>query len=190
MTSEWPALAREISACRACAELSANRQKVVVGDPAPAVPARLVFVGEAPGAQEDAAGRPFVGKAGRLLDQLLTDAGMSRAEVGVLNVVKCRPPDNRRPTPAEVAQCRPFLERQLALLRPRLIVALGLTAVAWFLGRRTTLAAARGTVHEVGGYRVIATYHPSAAIRFGPAGAPMAALRDDLAFAARTLARV
>ena len=188
MTSEWPALAREISVCRACADLCTTRQRVVVGDPPPAVPARLVFLGEAPGAQEDAAGRPFVGRAGRLLDQLLSDAGMSRAEVGVLNVIKCRPPDNRRPTPAEVAQCRPFLERQLALLRPRLVVALGLTAVAWFLGRRTTLAAARGTVHEVDGYRVIATYHPSAAIRFGPAGAPMAALREDLDFAARTLA--
>ena len=188
MPSQWPALVREISTCHACEELAATRQKVVVGDPAPAVPARLVFVGEAPGAQEDAAGRPFVGRAGLLLDQLLTDAGMSRAEVGVLNVIKCRPPDNRRPTPAEVTNCRGFLERQLALMQPRLVVALGLTAVAWFLGRRTTLAAARGTVHEVGGYRVIATYHPSAAIRFGPAGAPMAALRDDLALAARILA--
>ena len=129
MPSQWPALAREISICRACAELAATRQKVVVGDPAPTVPARLVFVGEAPGAQEDAAGKPFVGKAGQLLDQLLADAGMSRAEVGVLNVIKCRPPNNRRPTPAEVAQCRPYLERQLALLQPRLIVALGLALV-------------------------------------------------------------
>ena len=187
MPSQWPALVREISTCHACEELAATRQKVVVGDPAPAVPARLVFVGEAPGAQEDAAGRPFVGKAGQLLDQLLADAGMSLAEVGVLNVIKCRPPNNRRPTPAEVAQCRPYLQRQLALLQPRLIVALGLTAVAWFLGRRTTLAEARGIVHRIGDYKVIATYHPSAAIRFGPAGAPMAALRDDLAFAAREL---
>jgi DNA polymerase len=104
--------------------------------------------------------------------------------------VKCRPPGNRRPTGDEVARCRPYLERQLDLLRPRLVVALGLTAVAWFLGRRTTLAAARGTVHEVGAYRVIATYHPSAAIRFGPAGAPMAALREDLDSAARYLAGV
>jgi DNA polymerase len=188
MPTEWSTLAREISTCRACVELSATRQKVVVGDPAPAVPARLVFVGEAPGAQEDVAGKPFVGKAGQLLDQLLADAGMARAEVGVLNVIKCRPPANRRPSTDEVTRCRPHLERQLALLRPRLIVALGLTAVAWFLGSRTTLAAARGTVHEVGDYRVIATYHPSAAIRFGPSGAPMAALRNDLAFAARTLA--
>jgi uracil-DNA glycosylase len=188
MLAEWVPLSREISSCRACAELAATRQKVVVGDPAPDAPARLVFVGEAPGAQEDAAGRPFVGKAGLLLDRLLADAGMARAEVGVINVLKCRPPGNRRPFRDELARCRPYLERQLDLLRPRLVVALGLTAVAWFLGRRTTLAAARGTLHEVGGYRMIATYHPSAAIRFGPSGAPMAALRDDLAFAARTLA--
>jgi DNA polymerase len=200
--SAWSALAREVSGCRACAELAATRQKVVVGDPGPLArsdlppgePAtagtRLVFVGEAPGAQEDAAGRPFVGKAGQLLDQLLADSGMARAEVGLVNVVKCRPPDNRRPLTDEIARCRPYLERQLDLLRPRLIVALGLTAVAWFLGRRTTLAAARGVVHEVGSRRMIATYHPSAAIRFGPAGAPMAALREDLDAAARYLAGV
>jgi DNA polymerase len=183
----WAPLAREISACRACTELVATRQRVVVGEPTPSVPARLVFVGEAPGAQEDAAGRPFVGKAGQLLEQLLADAGMARAEVGLVNVVKCRPPGNRRPLTDELARCRPYLERQLELLQPRLIVAMGLTAVAWFLGRHTTLAAARGTVHEAGGYRVIATYHPSAAMRFGPTGAPMAALRDDLALAARVL---
>jgi len=191
---DWDALTREVTACRACAELAATRQRVVVGDPGPGPDARLVFVGEAPGAQEDAAGRPFVGKAGQLLDQLLNDSGMARAEVAVLNVIKCRPPGNRRPSSDEIARCRPFLERQLGLLRPRLIVALGLTAAAWFLGgpggRRTTLAAARGVVHEVRGYRVIATYHPSAAIRFGPAGAPLAALREDLDFAARVLAGV
>jgi uracil-DNA glycosylase len=188
MPTDWSVLARDIEGCHACVELAASRHNVVVGDPAPDVPARLVFVGEAPGAQEDVAGRPFVGKAGLLLDQLLADAGMARAEVSVLNVVKCRPPRNRRPFGDEVIRCRPYLERQLALLRPRLVVALGLTAVAWFLGRRVTLATARGTVHEVGGHRVIATYHPSAAIRFGPTGAPMAALRNDLAFAARVLA--
>jgi DNA polymerase len=146
----------------------------------------MVIVGEAPGAQEDAAGRPFVGKGGQLLDQLLTDAGMARADAGVLNVIKCRPPGNRRPAATEVGNCRPYLERQLDLLKPRLVVALGLTAAAWFLGR-TTLSAARGRVHEVNGRKVLATYHPSAAIRFGPNGAPLAALRDDLAYAARYL---
>jgi DNA polymerase len=201
---DWGALTREVTACRACAELAATRQRVVVGDPGPGPEPRLAFVGEAPGAQEDAAGRPFVGKAGQLLDQLLQDSGMSRADVAVLNVIKCRPPGNRRPSGDEIARCRPYLERQLDLLRPRLVVALGLTAVAWFLAgprggggagtpggaRRTTLAAARGVVHDARGYRVIATYHPSAAIRFGPAGAPLAALREDLDFAARVLAGV
>jgi uracil-DNA glycosylase len=194
MPEQWTALAREISSCTACPDLVATRSRVVVGDlpafGAPAGPVRLAIVGEAPGAQEDATGHPFVGKAGQLLDQLLTDAGMARAEVAVLNVVKCRPPGNRTPKTAEVTRCRPYLHRQLDVLRPRLVVALGLTAVAWFLGRRTTLGAARGVVHEVDGRRVIATYHPSAAIRFGPAGAPLAALRDDLDFAARVLTEV
>jgi uracil-DNA glycosylase family 4 len=192
VTDRWVSLVKEIGGCVACPELVATRTRVVVGDrPAfgsPGSPVRLAFVGEAPGAQEDATGHPFVGKAGQLLDQLLTDSGLARAEVALLNVVKCRPPRNRAPVPAEVARCRPYLQKQLDLLRPRLIVALGLTAVAWFLGRRTSLAAARGTLHRAAGWPVIATYHPSAAIRFGPSGAPLAALREDLDFAARLLA--
>ncbi len=191
MVDRWKALAKDITSCVACQELVATRTRVVVGEP-PAYgpaggPVRLAFVGEAPGAQEDAAGLPFVGKAGRLLDQLLSDSGMARAEVALLNVVKCRPPRNRAPRADEVARCRPYLQSQLDLLRPRLIVALGLTAVAWFLGRRTSLRTARGTVHQVDGWQVIATYHPSAAIRFGPSGAPLAALREDLDMAARLL---
>jgi DNA polymerase len=192
VVDRWLSLASEIGACAACPELVATRTRVVVGDPpaygVPGEPVRLAFVGEAPGAQEDATGHPFVGKAGQLLDQLLTDSGLARAEVAVLNVVKCRPPRNRAPSAGEIARCRPYLQRQLDLLRPRLIVALGLTAVAWFLGRRTSLAAARGTLHRTAGWRVIATYHPSAAIRFGASGAPLAALREDLDFAARLLA--
>jgi len=191
MSTPWRPLAAEIAKCRACSELAESRQQVVVGEP-PATPGLgLALVGEAPGAAEDAAGRPFVGKAGQLLDQVLGETGLDRAGVAVLNVLKCRPPGNRAPKPDEVARCRPFLERQLALLRPTLVVALGLTAVTWFLGR-TTLSAARGTVHPVTinglDLRVIATYHPSAAIRFGPRGAPMAALREDLALAAKLVA--
>ncbi len=177
-------------ACTACAELVAGRSTVVVGE-APAAP-RLALVGEAPGAAEDTAGRPFVGKAGQLLDQLLAEAGVDRATVAVLNTLKCRPPGNRPPKPAELAACAPFLRAQLLSLRPLIVVALGLTAVRWFLGRPVGLAAARGVVHdvEVGGHRmgVIATYHPSAAIRFGPAGAPLAALREDLLAAAKAVA--
>jgi uracil-DNA glycosylase len=191
MSTAWRSLAAEIVRCRACPELAQARQQVVVGEP-PCTPGPgLALVGEAPGAAEDMAGRPFVGKAGQLLDTLLAEAGLDRAGVAVLNVLKCRPPGNRAPKPDEVARCRPFLERQLSLLPPSLVVALGLTAATWFLGR-TTLRAARGTVHPVtiGGHdlRVIATYHPSAAIRFGPRGAPLAALREDLALAARLVA--
>jgi DNA polymerase len=183
----WATLAEQIVACTACSELAPGRTTVVVGD-RPRQRSRLALVGEAPGAAEDAAGRPFVGRAGQLLDQLLAEAGLNRAEVAVLNTVKCRPPGNRAPKPAELANCAPFLHAQLGLLRPELVVALGLTAVRWFLGNRTGLAAARGTVHQVHGYRVIATYHPSAAIRFGPAGAPLAALREDLASAVKAMA--
>lgn len=185
MTSTWTALAAEITACTRCPALAATRTHAVVGDhPVDGDHPPMVLVGEAPGREEDLAGRPFVGKAGQLLDRVLAEVGLNRSRVGVLNVIKCRPPGNRAPKPDEVTNCRPYLRQQLALLEPQLVVALGLTAVTWFLGR-TTLAAARGQLHEVGQLRVLATYHPSAAIRFGPNGAPMAALREDLAYAAK-----
>lgn len=177
------ALARS---CVACPELAAARQHVVVGD-LPAVRARFVLVGEAPGATEDETGRPFMGKSGALLDQLLGEAGLDRAEAAVLNVVKCRPPGNRTPKAAEVARCSGWLNRQLELLDPPVVVALGLSAAKWFLGPRTVLAAARGRAHDVGGRAVWATYHPSAAIRFGPNGAPRAGLLADLTAVAGSL---
>jgi len=155
-------------------------------DRRPGVP--LVLVGEAPGADEDKAGRPFVGRAGRLLDELLAEAGLNRAELAVLNVLQCRPPGNRPPKPAEIARCRGWLDRKLELLHPGLVCALGRTAAGWFLGSGSTLAAARGRVHEVAGRRVIVTYHPSAAIRYGPNGEPIAGLRADLALIASLLA--
>lgn len=181
VTAGWAETADRIGGCTACAELAATRRRVVVGDFPPG--ARLALVGEAPGAEEDAVGRPFVGRAGRLLDDLLAGAGLQRSQVAVLNVLKCRPPGNRSPHRAEVAACRPWLERQLALIDPVVIVALGLSATRWFLGS-TPLSPVRGRVHEVAGRRVVPTYHPSAALRFGPAGAPLAALRQDLALAA------
>ncbi|HEX7355143.1 MAG TPA: uracil-DNA glycosylase [Mycobacteriales bacterium] len=179
------ALAAQIRACTACVELVASRTTVVVGDLPPAP--RLVLVGEAPGAQEDALGRPFVGRAGQLLDRLLAEAGIPREEIGVLNTLKCRPPRNRAPRAAELARCRPWLERQLAVVAPSLVVAMGGVAVSWFHGRGARIAALRGRFETVAGVRVLATYHPSAALRFGPAGAPMAALREDLLLAARLL---
>ncbi len=186
MTAAWESLATAITGCTACSELAGSRTTVVVGESPPG--ARLALVGEAPGAQEDNAGRPFVGRAGALLDTLLEQVGVQRADVAVLNVLKCRPPGNRVPRPAEVANCRPWLEQQLDLVSPAITVALGLSAVRWFLGRTSTLGAIHGQLHVVGGRRVVPTYHPSAALRFGPAGAPLAALRADLEYAVGMLA--
>ncbi|WP_369132834.1 uracil-DNA glycosylase [Modestobacter sp. I12A-02662] len=177
---DWAALATAARGCLACPELAAARQHVVVGDVPVGGRPRLVLVGEAPGATEDGTGRPFVGRSGALLDQLLAEAGLDRAEAAVLNVVKCRPPGNRTPKAPEVARCSGWLHRQLDLLDARVVVALGLSSAKWFLGPRTVLAAVRGRPHEVDGRAVWATYHPSAAIRFGPNGAPRAGLLADL----------
>jgi DNA polymerase len=185
--SDLRSLAAVARSCVACPELAAARQHVVVGD-LPAGRPRFVLVGEAPGATEDETGRPFMGRSGALLDQLLVEAGLDRAEAAVLNVVKCRPPGNRTPKAAEVARCSGWLNRQLELLDPPVVVALGLSAAKWFLGPRTVLAAARGRAHDIGGRAVWATYHPSAAIRFGPNGAPRAGLLADLTAVAGSLA--
>jgi DNA polymerase len=185
---DWPALAAASSICVACPELAASRQHVVVGDvPASGRP-RFVLVGEAPGATEDRTGRPFVGRSGALLDLLLAEAGLDRGEGAVLNVVKCRPPGNRTPKRVEVARCSGWLRRQLDLLDPPVVVALGLSSAKWFLGPRTVLGEARGRPHTVDGRAVWVTYHPSAAIRFGPNGAPRAGLLADLTAVAGTLA--
>jgi uracil-DNA glycosylase family 4 len=185
---DWSALAATARGCLACPELAAARQHVVVGDVPAAGRPRLVLVGEAPGATEDETGRPFVGRSGALLDQLLAEAGLDRAQAAVLNVVKCRPPGNRTPKTPEVARCSGWLRRQLELLDPQVVVALGLSSAKWFLGPRTVLARVRGRAHEVDGRAVWATYHPSAAIRFGPNGAPRAGLLADLTAVAGVLA--
>jgi DNA polymerase len=184
---DWAALAAVARSCVACPELAATRQHVVVGDvPASGRP-RLVIVGEAPGATEDETGRPFVGRSGALLDLLLGQAGLDRADTAVLNIVKCRPPANRTPKAPEVARCSGWLRRQLDLLDARVVVALGLSSAKWFLGPRTVLGQVRGRPHEVDGRAVWVTYHPSAAIRFGPNGAPRAALLADLRAVGSTL---
>ena len=184
---DWASLAAVAGRCVACPELASARQHVVVGDVPTGGRPRFVLVGEAPGAQEDETGRPFVGRSGALLDQLLAEAGLDRARGAVLNVVKCRPPGNRTPTTPEVARCSGWLDRQLDLLDAPVVIALGLSAAKWFLGPRTVLGQVRGRPHDVDGRAVWATYHPSAAIRFGPKGAPRAALAADLAAVAEAL---
>jgi uracil-DNA glycosylase len=174
-----------VTPCVACPELAETRHSVVVGDFP--VGAQMLVVGEAPGAQEDECGRPFIGKGGELLDRLLDEAGIDRAEVAVANVLKCRPPGNRTPTRAEANRCRGWLDRQVELVGPRLVVTLGGTALAWALGTGHRLFDVRGRVHDWNGRYLVSTYHPSAALRFGPRGAPMAGLRDDLMLAADTL---
>ena len=176
----WDALAAACRDCTACPQLAASRRSVVVGAAPPG--ARLLVVGEAPGAQEDETGLPFVGRSGQLLDRLLAEAGGDRGRTAVLNTLKCRPPGNRQPTRRETEHCRGWTERQLDLVGPDLVVTLGLSATRWFLGA-TALAPVRGRVHEALGRRVLPTYHPSAAIRFGPQGEPLRLLREDLALA-------
>jgi uracil-DNA glycosylase family 4 len=184
---DWATLAATARSCVACPELAAARRHVVVGDVPITARPLVAFVGEAPGATEDETGRPFVGKSGALLDQLLGEAGLDRAQCAVLNVVKCRPPGNRTPKAPEVARCSGWLNRQLVMLDPPAVVALGLSAAKWFLGPRTVLAEARARPHLVDGRTVWVTYHPSAAIRFGPNGAPRAALLADLTAVAGSL---
>ena len=180
--ADWQALAEGARACTACPELAATRTLVVVGSAPPG--ARLLVVGEAPGAQEDQSGQPFVGRSGQLLDLLLAEVGGARAHTAVLNTIKCWPPGNRVPTRTESATCRPWTERQLQVVAPELVVTLGLSATRWFLGP-VVLGAVRGRVHDVAGRAVLPTYHPSAAIRSGPRGEPRRLLREDLALAVR-----
>ena len=187
---DWASLAAAARPCVACPELAAVRQHVVVGDVPEGGRPAFALVGEAPGATEDETGRPFVGRSGALLDQLLGEAGLARSEAAVLNIVKCRPPGNRTPKAPEVARCSGWLRRQLELLDPPVVVALGLSAAKWFLGPRTVLAQAREAgPHDYDGRRLWTTYHPSAAIRFGPNGAPRAALLADLRAVAATLGK-
>jgi uracil-DNA glycosylase len=175
-----------VRSCVACGELAATRTTVVVGD-TPVGP-RLLIVGEAPGANEDLAGRPFIGKGGQLLNELIAEVGMSRSDAAVLNVLKCRPPANRVPSRAEALRCTGWLDRQIDLIDPPLVLTLGRTALTWALGGKVTLDGVRGKVHDWRGRGLVASYHPSAAIRFGPRGAPRAALEADLRLVAETLA--
>jgi DNA polymerase len=152
----------DIGDCTRCA-LHKGRNKIVFGDGSPT--ARLMFVGEGPGADEDAQGVPFVGKAGQLLNNMIAAMGLKREEVYIANVVKCRPPGNRTPEPDEGNTCTPFLFRQIDVIRPQVLVALGATAATYLLGARQPLAGLRGRVHAFRGAQLIVTYHPAYLLR-------------------------
>ncbi len=155
-------LQRAAESCTRCA-LHATRTTVVFADGAP--DARILCVGEAPGANEDRTGLPFVGRAGKLLDRLLLSAGFPRAEVYICNVLKCRPPGNRNPLPQEIETCSPFLLRQLDLVKPMVIVAFGTFAAQTLLGCRDSLRHLRGRTHLYQGFPLVVTYHPAALLR-------------------------
>ena len=178
----WDGFAADVDACTACG-LCRSRQRSVpgVGD----VAAKWLFVGEAPGAEEDAQGEPFVGQAGRLLDSMLKALGLARgADVYIANVLKCRPPNNRTPTADEVAACRPYLDRQVALIAPGIIVALGKSAANTLLESDATIGSLRGRVHAYRNVPLVVTYHPAYLLRTLQ---DKAKAWDDLLLARRTL---
>jgi len=152
----------EVAACRKC-PLAGLRTRTVPGEGNPS--ARLMFVGEAPGADEDVQGRPFVGKAGRLLDRIIAAMGFERGETFIANILKCRPPNNRDPRPEEVRACSPYLLRQVAILRPPVIVALGKPAANFFTGGEDAIGALRGRFFDFQGVQVMPTFHPAFLLR-------------------------
>ena len=159
----WDQLAAAVSSCHQCVLGEQRNQAVLgVGDRN----ADWLFVGEGPGAEEDARGEPFVGQAGKLLDSMLAAIGLKRGkDVYIANAVKCRPPNNRTPEPEESAACWPYLERQIELIQPKLIVALGRPAAQALLNAEVKIGAARGQIHRYREFPVIVTYHPAYLLR-------------------------
>ena len=182
-TATWDELRTLVADCRACG-LCKQRKQAVFGVGSEAGP--WLFIGEGPGADEDEQGEPFVGQAGRLLDNMLAAIGCQRGrDTYIANVVKCRPPGNRTPTPEESAACAPFLDRQIEMVAPKLIVALGKTAIIRLLDTEASVASLRGVVHRYKGIPVVVTYHPAYLLRSPP---EKSKAWEDLLFARRTLA--
>lgn len=167
---ELAAVASQVAGCTKCG-LCRTRTNTVPGEGHPQ--ARLVFVGEGPGADEDATGRPFVGRAGQLLDKMIAAMKLRREDVYIANVVKCRPPNNRNPLPDEVDACEPYLMRQLEILRPEVVCALGATAAHTLLETQDALGRLRGRWYDWRGLRLMVTYHPAYLLR-NPADKPKA----------------
>lgn len=182
---DWSHFPADVASCNACA-LCRTRRNSVPGVGATDAP--WLFVGEAPGAEEDARGEPFVGQAGRLLDNILAALKIARGDrVYIANVLKCRPPNNRTPEPGEVEACLPYLDRQIALIRPRLIVALGKSAATALLNVDATIASLRGRVHRYRDVPLIVTYHPAYLLRNLP---DKAKVWEDVVLAQRTMAKL
>jgi uracil-DNA glycosylase family 4 len=181
-SSGWVELKQEVPACTACSLHKGRAQTVFgVGDEK----AEWLLVGEAPGAEEDRLGEPFVGQAGRLLDNMLAAIDLKRGEnVYICNVLKCRPPGNRNPEPEEVAKCTPFLLRQIELIRPKLIIAMGRFAAQTLLNTDASIASLRGRVHRYAERPLIVTYHPAYLLRSLP---DKAKAWEDLVFARKTM---
>jgi len=155
-------LKKEVESCKSC-ELYATRKNYVFGDGN--IDAKLMFIGEAPGAAEDEQGLPFVGRAGQLLSELLKEVGIKRDEVYIANCLKCRPPNNRDPQESELNACRPFLDKQIDLIKPKVIVTLGRFSMMELLGRDKKISQCRGQLFKVNDYIVIPTYHPAYLLR-------------------------
>jgi DNA polymerase len=180
---DWEALRAAVRDCRRCV-LCERRKQAVLGVGSPTAP--WLFVGEGPGADEDEQGEPFVGQAGKLLDGMLAALKLARGrEVYIANVVKCRPPGNRVPTAEEAAACAAWLDRQIELIQPKIIVALGKTAAIRLTGAETSLASLRGKVYAYRGIPLVITYHPAYLLRNLP---DKAKAWEDLLFAKRTFA--
>ena len=182
---DWDPLKAAVAQCTAC-PLHAKRTQTVfgVGDEQ----ADWMFVGEGPGAEEDAKGEPFVGQAGRLLDNMLAAVGMKRGEnVYIANVVKCRPPGNRNPEAGEMHRCEPYLTRQIMLIRPKLIIAMGRVAASHLLDTTASIASLRGRLHNYQGTPLIVTYHPAYLLRNLP---DKSKAWVDLCFARDTMERI
>jgi len=161
--ADWSALEAETRQCRKCADLARRRRNVVFG--AGNRQAELMFIGEAPGVDEDAQGEPFVGRAGQLLTRIIEAMGMRREEVYIGNVLKCRPPENRTPLPEEMANCLPYLERQIEMIRPKVIVALGATALRALLDIQIGITKMRGHWYSYRDIPILPTFHPAYLLR-------------------------
>jgi uracil-DNA glycosylase len=181
-TDEWIPLKAAVSGCTKCGLHKTRTQTVFgVGDPN----ANWMLIGEAPGAEEDRLGDPFVGQAGKLLDNMLGAIGLSRAQnVYIANVLKCRPPGNRNPAPDEVAKCTPYLLKQIELIKPKLIVAMGRFAAQTLLDTTASISSLRGRLHSYAGVPLIVTYHPAYLLRTLE---DKAKAWEDLVFARKTM---